>query len=107
MDSLKEFMVINSNEIMIGNSWINYFPYITNKVGFSLTSDLVMVNEENWFIYFNLFSTEIPSHSGNEELIAIFGAFLSPLCQIGNKFPPNEDTIWVLGYEIYRGLWNM
>ena len=45
MDSLEEFMVINSNEIMIGNSRINYFPYITNEV--SPTSDLIMVNEEN------------------------------------------------------------
>ena len=50
MDSLEEFMVINSNEIMIGNSRINYFPYITNEV--SPTSDLIMVNEENWFFFF-------------------------------------------------------
>ena len=47
MNSLKEFMVINSNEIMIGNSRINYFPYITNEVDFSPTSDLIMVSEEN------------------------------------------------------------
>ena len=45
MNSLKEFMDINnSNEIMIGNSWINYFPYITKEVDFSPTSDLIMVN---------------------------------------------------------------
>ena len=54
MNSLKEVMVINLNEIMIGNSWINYFPYITNEVDFSPTSDLIMVNEENWFIFFFL-----------------------------------------------------
>ena len=47
MDSLEEFMVINLNEIMIGNSSINYFPCMTNDVGFSPTSDLIMVNEEN------------------------------------------------------------
>ena len=87
MNSLEEFMVINWIKIMVGDSWNNYSPYITNEVDFSLTSDLIMVNEENWFIFFK-FSTEIPSHSGNEELIAMFGLIPSPLCQIGNKFPP-------------------
>ena len=51
MNSLKDFMVIYSNEIMIGNRWINYFPYITNEIDFFPTSDLIMVNEENWFIF--------------------------------------------------------
>ena len=37
--------------------------------------------------FFVKFSTEIPSHSGNEKLIAMFGPILSPHCQIGNKFP--------------------
>ena len=50
-------MVIHSNEMMISDSWINYFPYFTKEVDFSPTSDLIMVNEENWFIFFK-FSTE-------------------------------------------------
>ena len=54
MNKLKEFMVINSNAIMTGDSWINYFPYITNEVEFSPTSDFIMVNKENWFIFFIL-----------------------------------------------------
>ena len=87
MNSLEEFMVINSNEIMIGNSRINYFPYITNEVDFSPTSDFIMINEENWFFFYK-FATKIPSHSRNEEVIAMFGPILSPLCQIGNKFSP-------------------
>ena len=86
MDSLKEFMVNNSNEIMIGNSWINYYLYITNDVDFSPTSDLIKDDKENWFICCK-FSTEIPSYSGNEEFITMFGPILAPLCQIGNKFP--------------------
>ena len=40
-------MDINSNEIMIGNSRMNYYPYIPKEVDFSPTLDRIMVNEEN------------------------------------------------------------
>ena len=87
MNSLKEFMVINSNEIMIGNSWINYFPYITKEVDFSPTSDLIMVNEEKWFIFF-FNSRQRSRHILGTKNSAMFGPILSSLRQIGNNFPP-------------------